>query len=228
MLATLHTHVNKPANPVTDLEHITMLGSGAFTFTVNAGVPAATYPEFIALAKREPNKMKHGTPGAGGNIHLVAELFKIRAGIEMVAVHYSAAGSILTDVLQNEIQMAINAIQLTAPHIRAGKLRGLFVAATEREPDVPDMPTSAELGLKDLDLLRNWFGLHAPKGTAPDVLAQIHAATIKALNVPEARKKLVDGGFRPGGESPREFEATIRTDDRIFAEVAKTSGVRIE
>ena len=228
MLATAHTHVSKPANPVTDLDHITMIGSGAFTFTYNANVPAQNYAEFVELAKREPGKLKHGTPGAGGNIHLAAELFKIRAGIQLTPVHYSSAGAILTDVLNNEIQLAINAIQLTAGHIRAGKLRPLFVASGEREAEVPEMPTSVELGLKDMDRITNWFGLHAPKGTPPGILRQIHAAAVKAIRAEDSGRRLAAGGFKPIGDSPEAFTARLVSDDKIFAEVAQTAAIRIE
>lgn len=228
MLAAGHTHVNKPANPVADLEHITMLCDGAFTFSIHPDVPARTLPELIALAKKEPGKLRHGTPGAGGNIHLCAELMKLRAGIDMPAVHYSSAGAILTDVLQNQIQMCITAIQLTIGHIKAGKLHGLFVASNTREALLPEMPTSVELGLKDLDRITNWFGLHAPKGTPPQVVKQIHAATVKALRLPDSITKLGAGGFKAVGDSAEAFTARMIADDKVFAEAATAAKVRIE
>lgn len=228
MLATSHTHVNKPADPVADLEHITMLCDGFFTFSVNADVPARDYAGLLALAKSQPGKLKHGSPGAGGNIHLAAELFKLRAGVEMPAVHYSSAGAIITDVLQNQIQMCITGIQLTIGHINAGKLRGLFVASKEREQLLPSMPTSVELGIKDLERITNWFGLHAPKGTPAGALKQIQAATQKALKLDEVRSKLAAGGFKAIGDSSESFAARILSDDKVFAEAASASKVRIE
>jgi tripartite-type tricarboxylate transporter receptor subunit TctC len=225
IVATRHTYANPVADPVTDLEHITTLGTADFVFNINADVPAKDLQEFIAYSKANPGKLKVGSPGQGGDIHLQGELFKLRTGIEMNTVHYSQVGALLNDVLTNQIQLALNAVRLVAPHIKAGKLRPLFVASKEREPQIPDVPTSAELGLKDLDVITTCFGMHAPQKTPQPILDQIYKATVKGIEV--NREKLVGSGYKPLGDSPESFRARIDAFDRVFAEVAKAAHIKV-
>jgi tripartite-type tricarboxylate transporter receptor subunit TctC len=228
MLATAHTHVSAPGNPLEALEHITMIADGYFTFTTPAATGVKNYDEFKALVKSKPGELRHGTPGAGGNIHLSAELLKLREGLEIPAIHYKAAGDLITDLLTNQIQMAINSIQLTEPYIRSGQLVPLFTAGPVRETRVEGMiPTSVELGISDMERITIWFGLHAPKGTPEAALAEIHAATVKAVQSPEVVEKLEAGGWIPVGDSREAFTERMRGDDAIFAEVAQETGIRV-
>lgn len=225
IVATRHTYAKPVADPVTDLEHLTTIATGDFVFTINADVPANNLQEFIAYAKANPGKLKIGSPGQGGDIHLQGELFKMRAGIEMSTVHYSQVGSLLNDVLTNQIQLALNAVRLVAPHIKAGKLRPLFVASNDREPQLPNVPTSAELGLKDMNVITTCFGLHAAKNTPPAILDQVYKAGIKGIDA--NREKLTSGGFKPIGDTPASFRARIDAFDRVFAEVAKAAHIQV-
>lgn len=227
MLATAHTHVAAPGNPLQDLEHITMIGDGNFTYTAPAATGATDWESFQALVRQSPGSFRHGTPGAGGNIHLSAELLKLREELDMPAIHYRAAGDLITDLLSNQIQMAINAIQLTAPHLASGALVPLFTAGKMRETQVEGIPTSVELGIPDMDRITNWFALHAPKGTPDDVLAQIHAAAVKGIRSDVAVEKMRTGGWTPIGDSREDFTRRLISDDAIFAEVARTTGIRI-
>jgi tripartite-type tricarboxylate transporter receptor subunit TctC len=228
VLATAVTHSAMPADPIRDLEHISMIADGSFTFTLNSKVPAATTGEFIALAKKEPGKLKFGASGSGSAIHLAGEVFAQRSGIKLVAVQYTSAGQRVADLLANQIQMSINAIQVTGQHIKTGELKPLFVASTLREPGFPDIPTSVELGIPDVDKVSNWFGLHAPKGTPAPVLAKLHAAVTKAVADPDVREKLVSGGLRPIGDKPEEFLARLKGDEVIFREAAASANIRVD
>lgn len=225
IIATRHTYAKPVADPVTELEHITTIGTGDFMFTVNADVPAKNLQEFIAYTKANPGKLKVGSPGQGGDIHLQGELFKLRTGIEMNTVHYSQVGALLNDVLTNQIQLALNAVRLVAPHIKAGKLRPLFVASREREPQFPDVPTSVELGLKDLEVITTCFGLHAAKNTPQPILDQVYKAALKGIDA--NREKLSGAGYKPIGDSPASLRARIDAFDRVFAEVAKAAHIRV-
>ena len=227
MMATAHTHQNVPGNPVDILEHITMLVIGNFTFTIPATLGPKNWQEFSALAKSKPAELRHGTPGAGANIHLSAELLKLREGLDMQAIHYKGSPDIMTDLLSNQIQMANNAISTTASHIRAGSLVPLFTASQERETEIDGIPSSAELGIADVDRINNWYALHAPKGTPEEILTQVHAATIKALQRPEAVEKATAAGMKIVGDSRESFIARMQADDAIFASVAQATGIRV-
>lgn len=227
MMATAHTHANAPGNPVDLFEHITMLVVGNFTFTIPASLGPKDYAGFRELVLANPGLHKHGTPGAGANIHLSAELFKLNEGLDMPAIHYKGSADIMTDLLSNQIQMANNAISTTAQHIRAGSLTPIFTAATERETEIEGIPTSVELGIKDVDKINNWYALHAPKGTPDDILDQVHAAAVKAIGTPEALEKARAAGMKPVGDSRADFVARMKADDAIFASVAKATGIRV-
>lgn len=227
MMATAHTHQNAPGNPVDLFEHITMLVIGNFTFTIPASLGPKDYASFKELVLANPGQYKHGTPGAGANIHLSAELFKLNEGVDMPAIHYKGSADIMTDLLSNQIQMANNAISTTAPHIRAGTLIPIFTAGTERETEIDGIPTSVELGIKDVDRINNWYALHAPKGTPEDVLDQVHAATLKALATENAQEKARAAGMKTVGDSRADFLARMRADDAIFASVAQATGIRV-
>lgn len=228
VLATAVTHKSMPADPIKDLEHISMVADGSFTFTVNSKVPAGNTQEFIELAKKEPGKLKFGASGSGSAIHLAGEVFAQRAGVDLVAVQYTSAGQRVADLLSNQIQMSINAIQVTGPHIKTGDLKPLFVASAVREPGFPDIPTSVELGIPDVDKVSNWFGIHAPVGTPKPVLAALHAAVVKAVNDPEVREKLTTGGLRPIGDTPESFLARLKGDEKIFREAAQSANIQVE
>jgi tripartite-type tricarboxylate transporter receptor subunit TctC len=135
---------------------------GYFIYSINATLPARTAAEFIALAKREPGKLNYGTPGAGGNNHVSGELFKLRAGVDIVPIHYKVAGAVTAALLSNEIQLAIQTLSLVSPYLANGRARALFITSKQRDPQLPDVPTSVELGLADLDNITNWFGIYAP------------------------------------------------------------------
>lgn len=226
MMATAVTHAKMPADPLKDLEHISMIAEGFFTFAINPKVEATTTAEFIALAQKNP-KMTYGASGIGSAIHLAGELFLQRAGIKMRAVQYTSSGQRTADALANEIQMTINAIQVTGQYIETGALRGLFVASKDRESGYPNIPSSYELGLKDLDRISNWFGLHAPKDTPKPILKKLHAAVLKAINDPMVRERLISGGLQPIGNTPEEFTARLSSDQEIYREIAREAKISV-
>lgn len=227
MLASAHTKA-AGLDPVDGLEHVSMICDGYFVFSVNTAVPAGTLAEFVALAKRAPGTINYGTPGAGGNIHVAGELFKLRTGIDIVPVHYKSAGALTADLIANQIQMSIQGLAIIGPHIRTGKAKPLMIASRERDRQFPEIPTSVELGIADLDSVTNWFGLHAPRGTPAAIVRTLHALAVEAVGTPAVREKLVAGGFVPVGSSPEEFRARILKDYRIFGDTVREAKVKSE
>ena len=131
------TSVTKPADLIKDLSHVGMICDGAYTYALNAQVPAKDAKEFIELLKKEPGKIRYGGTGPGGTIHLSGELFCLRTGTKMTVVQYTNAGMRASDLLANETQLGIGGIGVLGQHIKSGALRGLFVAGEQREPLVP-------------------------------------------------------------------------------------------
>jgi len=227
MLASAHT---RPIgiNPVEDLEHISMFNDGWMVYSTNTIVPATNITEFIAYAKKNPGKLNYGTPGAGGNIHVSGELFKLRTGVDITPIHYKAMGNVYADLLSNQIQMSIQTFATLEAQVKAGKQRALFVAAKARSPGHPDVPCSAELGIKDLEYITNWFGVHAPKGTPAPILDRINTIVVAAARDPAIREKLVSGGFVPAGTTREEFKARIAQDYKVIGETVKAANVKVE
>lgn len=220
ILAAAHTSDNPPGNPVTDLEHITQLADGPFRFAINPDNGISNFDEFLAHMRANPGSLRHGTPGFGGNIHLLAEIFKNRAGIDMPAVHYNAVGNILTDLLGNEIQVGITGPHHTKPYIESGQLVPLMTTGPRPDPNFPEIPTAADVGLPDVQDFRNWFGLHAPKNTPQDILDQVYNAAQAALTNPDVIKGIEANNFVVKDTSPAEFAAAMKSEDALYAEAA--------
>ena len=227
MLASAHT---RPIgiNPVEDLEHVSMFCEGYMVYTINTIIPAKDAAEFIALAKKQPGKLNYGTPGAGGNIHLSVELFKLRAGIDIAPIHYKSMANVYADILSNEIQMSVQTFATLDAQRKAGKQRALFVASKTRDRQFPDVPTSVELGIADLEYITNWFGVHAPKGTPPAIVKTLQSIVADAARTPAIRDKLLAGGFEPVGNTPQEFKARVAQDYRIIGDTVRQANIRIE
>lgn len=227
-LAVHAVSVAKPASLLDDLSHVAMLADGDYLYAVNANVPVRNVEEFIALLKKEPGKIRYGGTGPGGTVHLSGELFALRTGVRMTAVHYTNAGQRANDLLANQVQLGIGGSAVLGQHIRSGALRGLFVAGVKRDAQFPDLPTSAELGFKDLDGITNWFALHGPKGMPADINRQLNAAARKALANPEVQKLVAASGMTVAGSSPEELTDRMRKDDALIRDVAKSANIRVE
>jgi tripartite-type tricarboxylate transporter receptor subunit TctC len=200
----------------------------AFILTANAGVPAQSVQELIALASRPDSRMAYGSPGIGNTIHLAGALFNARAGTRMVHVPYKGGGPAVGALLGGEIQVMFANASLALAHIRAGKLRALGVTGRSRLAYLPEVPTLAEAGVPGMEIDAGWFGLFAPAGVPADILAKLSGEVRTALANPQLRERLVAQGLLPVGNSPAEFRATIESEIRAYAEMVKLAGIEPE
>lgn len=224
-----NTFATMPVDPVKELTHIAMVGDGHFFGFINSQVPAKNLQEFVAYAKQNPGKVKFGTSGAGNIVHTGIELFKLRAGIDMAAVHYRGTGPMMPEILSNQIQFGFDGAATFEAHSKpGGPLRVLFVAAKERSPFLPDVPTAAEAGVKGLEGVTNWYGVHAPKGTPQPVVDKIRTMLAKVVQLPHVKEKMAAIGQIPMTLSGAEFSARIDSDLKGYAEAAKAASIRIE
>lgn len=219
---------NVGANPLTDLAHISMMGEGDQILNISSQVPAKNRAEFIALAKKEPRSMFYGDAGAGGNQHLYLEYFRMLAKIEMQGVHYRGGGPLMPDLLANRVQMSLNAPSVVEPYIAEGKLRPLMIVGKKRNPKMPEVPTAAEAGFKQLEACSNWFGLHAPKGTSDAIIQKVHKALVDSLQTDVVKAGLATLAVQAIGDTPQTFSARIARDYELFGKVAKDANIRAE
>ncbi len=188
--------------------------------------PANSVKELIELAKKEPGKIDFGAPGPGSPIHLAAELFRQRVGIKLNAVPYKGGADALTDLLSGRIALLFIDAATGLPHIKAGTLKALGVGTDKRIPTAPDVPTMAEAGVPDFQAWA-WNGIAVPAATAPEIVAKLNAACIKALSQPSVQQKFAEIAVEPAPSSPQEFKAFIAAETAKWHDVITTAGVSL-
>jgi tripartite-type tricarboxylate transporter receptor subunit TctC len=222
-----HTYSDMRVNPVSDLSHISMIGEGDLILTVNSQVPAQNIQEFIALVKKNPEKIFFADSGAGGNLHLYMEYFNMLAGLKMTGVHYRGTAQLMPDFLSNQVQMSLNALPAIETYIKEGKLRPLLIVGKQREPKLPNVPTAAEAGLKPLEVCTNWFGLHGPKNLPAPVRLKLRSALVEALKTDAMKAGLATQSIRAVGDTETAFAARIASDYEAFAKVARAARIQV-
>jgi tripartite-type tricarboxylate transporter receptor subunit TctC len=193
---------------------------------VHPSVPAKTVAEFIAYAKANPNKINWATSGNGTSVHLSGELFQLMTGIKMTHVPYRGSTPALTDMIAGTVHVMFDNMPSSLPHIKADKLRALGVTTAKRSDALPDVPTVAETvpGYE----ASAFFGMGAPKGTPPDVIAVLNKAVNEALNDPKVKPRLVDlGGMFIAG-TPEDFGKVCTQETEKWAKVVKEASVKLE
>lgn len=233
-VATVSTHginpavyVKLPFDAQRDFQPISNLAAVPNVMAVNPGVPAQDMDSFVKLVKAEPGKYTYASAGNGSVSHMMGELFKTTAGVDMLHVPYRGVGPALVDTLAGQVHVLYDNLPSSLPQIKSGGLRALAVASAARSPAAPDVPTFAELGLEALNEPA-WFGLVAPAGIAPDVLNTLHQATLKVLNSEGVKQKLASLGAVPIGDTPEQFAQTIADTIALNAQVAKKAKIEIK
>jgi tripartite-type tricarboxylate transporter receptor subunit TctC len=228
MLATNRAlYKSLPFDTLKDFTPVGFIGNVPYVLVVHPSVPAKTLPELIALMKANPNKYSFGSSGVGNTAHLFGELFKVRAGVQMVHVPYKSSGEALQDLLAGRIQVQFFTPVDLMPQIQRGALRPIAVASPQRLPALPDVPTLGEMGLAGFDS-PTWFGVIAPAGTPPAIVNFLNAQIRKSIAEPDVAQRLATAGVVPRDMSPAEFDAFIREEVVHWAEIVKLSGASLD
>jgi len=214
-------------DPVADITPIIQVSQGPLIVVVNPQVPAKTLKEFVALAKAKPNDVNYASSGQGSIIHAASELFNQRAGIRMTHVPYKGSGPALTDTISGVTQVFFSSASTAVPQIQGGKLRPIAVTGPARIPALPDVPTVAEAGVPNYNVIL-WHGLIGPKGMPPAIVAKLNAAVSKALKLKETEEKLKTDGVAPAGGSPEQFGKTIRDEIVMWRKVVQDANIKAE
>ena len=216
-----------PFDPLRDFAPITMVASGPFAIVVHPSVPARTLKELIAIAKARPRSLNYGSSGAGASPHLAAELLKSMAGIDLVHVPYKGVGPALTDVIAGHIDAMFADVHLVLPHAKAGKLRVLAVTSRERSGVMPEAPTVSEAAVPGYSA-GTWFGVLAPAGTSQEIVSRLNGEIRKILGNASLRERLSTQGIEPGGSTPEQFGAHLRSEIEKWRKVARTANIKLE
>lgn len=216
-----------PYDAFGDLVPITHFIDTPMALFVATTFPAQNVKELIALAKAKPGTIGVALSGVGGLSHLSMELFRQRAGIDLVGVPYRGAGAAMGDVGAGTVPLIFSTIAGAKPLLDSNRIRALAVGAKKRAASLPNTPTFEELGFSSMDVPL-WIGMLAPKGTPPQVIAKLNTEFVKALNAPDVKEKLAVQGGEVVAGGPREFAETIRRDAGIWKGVIKTANIKLD
>ena len=214
-------------DPQRELAAISFVASSPNVLAVHAGLAASDVRSLIALARSKPGELRFASSGPGTIQHLAAESFQQAAGIKMLHVPYKGSGQAVIDLIAGQVDMNFDAAPSVINHIRQGRLRALAITTAKRSALVPGVPTIAESGLPGFDF-STWWGLFAPSATPRPVIARLNADTLKALQLPDVKEKLAGVGAEPGGNSPEEFSAFVRSETEKWGRVIRTGGISLE
>jgi tripartite-type tricarboxylate transporter receptor subunit TctC len=234
-MATVSTMATNPAmNPkmpydaTRDFVAVINLVNVPNVMTVNpARLPAGGMKEFIAMLKAGPGRYSYGSGGTGSISHLDVELFKVLTGTYMVHIPYRGSGPAMNDTIAGQVDAQIDNLPSSLPHIKAGKLKALAVMAEKRVDGLPEVPTFAEVGLKDANNMA-WYGLLAPTGTPKDVSDKLRAAALRTLADPDTRKRLTDSGALIDGGTGEQFAQKIAREQALRRDIVKKQKLTLD
>lgn len=226
-MQTANPFLFKPAlNPARDLRPVASLGYAQLYLVTKKDLPVKSATELVAMAKANPGKLSYGSGGPGTQMHLVGELFKQQAGINVVHVPYKGAAPALQDVLAGQIDYYFDPASGFG-HIKEGRAKLLAVTGTKRSPFFPEAPTLTELGIKGVEL-GNWFGVFAPAGVSPEIMARMTAQLSKALALPEVKQKFAELGAEPVMQDAQTFSKTIEAETQLLSKLIKDRNLVVD
>ena len=207
-----------PYSPLKDFAPVSLATKTPNWITVHPSVPANNIQELIALAKKNPGKLRYGTAGPGTTQHLTGELLNLVEGIQLVGIPYKSSAQMTTDGLGGQIEILIHNTPVLLPHIRAQKLRPLAITSEKRSPAEPKIPTMIESGVKDFEITA-WFGFLAPTGTPKPIIDKLSKDVAKVLAMPDVNKRIVDQATEVVGSTPEQYAAFIKSETAKWKDV---------
>lgn len=222
-----HTFPAMTINPL-ELTSIGLALQSSLILCVHPSVPAKDANELTAWIKGQSRGVDYGVASAGSLSHCAMELFRARIGNpDMESIPYRGSGPAIQDFIAGRFSLMFDAASVVAPYVKAGQLRGILATGAHRSPAFPEIPTSAEQGLKDFTFTA-WIGLSAPRGTPPEIIQKVNAALNTALKDPAVRDRITGQGDEPGGGTPEEFDAMVKRDHARWGEVVRASKITVE
>jgi tripartite-type tricarboxylate transporter receptor subunit TctC len=216
-----------PYDSVADFAPVTQVTSAPNIIVVHPSLPAKSVKELIALAKAKPGKIDYASSGNGSTQHLTGALFTKMAGIEMTHIPYRGSGPATADLLSGQVTVGFPGIAGMLPQIKAGKLRALAVTSAKRSPELPEVPTVAEAGVKGYDVTA-WFGVAGPKGMPRDIVSRLHAELLRILKSPDVQKLLLNAGQEVAWqETPELFGEMLKAEAAKWARMVRDSGATV-
>lgn len=224
VMAITH-HLRKvPYDPEQDFVPIASVSSSYVIVAARKDLPASNMAELVALARKDPGKLTFGSAGTATATHLSGEIVHNKAGTKVLHIPYKGSSESLNDLVGGRIDLIYDSVALV--QVKAGNLKALGVTSATRHPELPAVPTLKEQGLEAPG--GSWFGLFAPRGTAPEIVNRVAAEVEKAMASPGVREQLVKFSLYPDFRDPSAFAAAIRTDSAFFKDLIQRLGIKVE
>jgi len=210
-----------------DFAPVSLVATLPFVLFASPVLPVNSAADLLAYARAHPGELNFGSTGVGSGLHLIGELFRTEAGIDIVHVPYKGVAQALPEIMAGKVQLAFNTIPAFLPHVKAGRLKALLITATARSPLLPDVPTTAEIGLPGV-LGMGWHAVVAPAGTPQDVVDKLNITLVETVAKPGMRSALLAQGAQPVASSPEDLKIFLREEAKKWAEVIRSSGARAD
>jgi tripartite-type tricarboxylate transporter receptor subunit TctC len=214
-------------DPVKDFAPISQVAWLPLFLLVHPSIPVNSVKELIALAKAKPGELNFSSSGAGGSMHVAAELFKNMTGVNMVHIPYKGGSPAVADLLSGQVALSFATVLETLSHVKSGRVRALAVTSAARSTAYPELPTVAEAGVPGYESI-SWLGLFAPAGTPGDIVNRISSDVQRVIRLPEVKERLLAQGAEPIGTSPEQFALALRSDIAKYARIIRESGYKTE
>jgi len=224
----LAVYKNAKYDPLKDFDPISVVAETPYLLVVNPSLPyVGSLKDFIAAAKAQPGKLSMGSAGTGSGTHLSGELFRLRAGINMVHVPYKSVGPAIADVVAGQIQSTMTSLAPALPLVKAGRLKVLGSAAAKRSAMLPEVQTFAEAGVSDV-VVTNWYSVVSTGGTPAPVLKRLLDELHRALATNDMRERLLSAGLEPAPNTPEQFRKMISAEVERWKRVVQSAGIKTE
>jgi len=226
---TILPHIAKEPrfDPFTGFTPVSQLAYTSVVIAASPELPARNLKEAVALAEAKPGSLSYSSSGSGTIIHLAGEYFASVAGIDLLHVPFKGSAPAVTALLGNEVNLAFDTLTILAPQIKGGKIKGLAIAARERSPLLPNVPTVIEAGYADFEV-PSWFGLVAPAGTPKEIVQKLNAEITAIAKHPATREKLASQGLEPWPSTPEQFAQRIKADHAKYGQIVKQAKVTFD
>ncbi len=222
-----HLYRKLPYDPLRDFAPVTQLSAAAYMLLINPSLPARSVRDFVNYAKSRPGQTSYASAGNGTDSHLSTVLFLSVAGLDIAHVPYKGGAPGITDLIANQVQMMLNGIPSSLPHIASGRIRALAVSSPNRVAVAPDVPTFAEAGYAGAEAT-SWTGVLAPTGTPSAVVGRLNTELRAILQSQDIRTRLLADGAEPAGSTPAAFGEYIKTELAMWGGVVRTTGARAD
>ncbi len=223
--ASLYSRLNYDL--VRDFAPITQLATTPHILVVHPSVPVKSVKEFVALAKAKPGELAYSSSGSGSAAHLAGELFNSLTGVKTTHVPYKGGGPSMIALVGGEVSVCFATMPSAIGYVRSGRLRGIAVTTERRSPSTPELPTIAETGVAGYEA-GSWYGLSVPAGTSKEIIARLHAETIKVVGLPDVKERLFNAGFEIVTSTPEQFAAFTRNEIQKWGKIVKAAGLKVD